>query len=97
MRPWVTISQRFEFQDADSLSQFDNEWISIIRTFDDFAERDQRDDIATIDPLRLPVEYIFRLIPDDVSARLTISLPVNESAAATDGQDFPDNSFAEGE
>ena len=81
----AAIGECFEFQDADRFSQFDGEGISSIRTFDDFTESDQRDDIAAMDALRLPVQDVFSLIAHDISALLAILLPVNECAAATDG------------
>ena len=58
-----------------------------------FLEDDQRKDIATIDPFRMPVDDVFGGISDGVSALLGFAVPINQRAGTTDIDNFGDKFF----
>ena len=65
--------------------------------FHQFPERNHRDHVAAIDTLRLPIQNIFGGVTNNVGARFTIGLPINERATATNSQNLTNDAFAESE
>ena len=89
---------RFQFQDADGFNLFyDKRIVRLVAVRKDFAQRDQRDHIAPIDALRLPVENVFRLIAHDISPRFAATLPINQRATATQSENFTGDTLAKRE
>ena len=61
-----------------------------------FLEDDQRDDVAAVDPFRVPVDDVFGRIGDGVSPLLGFLIPIYQRAGPTDVDDFRDEILREG-
>ena len=89
--------RRHEFQDAELLDFFRLERIIFSDgRLTDFLEDDQREDVATIDPFRVPVDDVFSRIGDGISALLGFLVPIYQCAGTTDVDDLRYQFFREG-
>jgi len=89
--------RRDELQDAKLLDFFRDERIRF-RSWHvtDFLEDDQREDIAAINPFRVPVDDVFSGVGDGIGALLRFLVPIYQRAGTTDIDDFSDEFFREG-
>jgi len=86
-----------QFQNAKLLDFFRDERISFqSRCLADFLENDQREDVAAINPFRVPVNDVFSGIGNSISALLRFVVPIYKRARPTDIDNFCDQLFREG-
>ena len=86
-----------KFQDPKLLDFFRHEWIGFIGGREtSFLEDKQRQDVATVDSFRVPVDDVFSRVSDSVGTLFSFVVPVNQCASTTDVDDFRDQLFLEG-